>query len=244
MNKTIFDIETTGLDREKDRIVEIALEYITPKRTLKKRWIINPERDIPKEVSEIHGITNEIAKAARPFASLAPELLKYFQDSVIITFSGNYFDVPFLLYEFERVFLFDAFKGCKFVDVSNVFRKLNPRTLEACYYSYCNGKFEPHRAGEDVRATKEILLAMIKEHPEELDGGKLEKLEELSGSDKMIDIAGYLSKDENGEIIFNFGKHRGKRLRDHRDYVNWILGSDFPHDTQEKIKLYLNPYKK
>lgn len=230
-----FDLETTGVDREKDRIVEIAICKYQPSgqiETYTRR--INPEIPIPKEASDVHGITNADVENEPKFRQLAKGLLAMLQGCDIAGFNSNAFDVPLLFFEFARNGHYWDYTQHRMIDVGNIFKIKEPRTLSAAVRYYLGRDLEDaHSAKADIEATVEVFLAQMEKY-EDLPS-TIDELALFSNFDKkIVDISGRFSYDKNGEIVFNFGKHKGQLAKDHPSFLEWmIMKADFPRDTVE-----------
>ena len=240
-NPIIFlDLETTGLDTSKDRIVEICLIKIYPNgdQDIKTRRI-NPDMPIPKEASAVHGITNEDVADCPKFGDIAKSLATHIEGCDFGGFNSNKFDIPLLVEEFLRVGVDVDLKKRKFIDVQNIFHKLEQRTLGAAYKFYCGKNIEnAHSAEADTIATFEILEAQIAKYPEELKND-VDFLAEFSSRGQTADYAGRIVFDDNGVEVFGFGKHKGRSVADvfrsEPSYYSWMMSGDFPKYTQKVI---------
>lgn len=238
----VFDIESTGLDISTDRIVEIAILKITPKGEQSELTLrINPEIKISQESIEIHGISDEDIKDAPTFKEAASQIAEFIGNADLAGYNSNKFDIPLLVEEFLRVdFDFDM-KDRKFVDVQNIFHKMEQRTLVAAYKFYCDKDLvNAHSALADVSATFEVLLAQLKRY-EELEKN-VDFLSEFSKNNrfKIVDFAGRLAQNKDGEMIYNFGKHKGKTIEEvsktEPGYYGWMLNGNFPLYTKSVLK--------
>ena len=237
-----LDLETTGTDKAKDRIVEIAIITVQPDGTKDvKTRKINPGCPIPPGATEIHGITDEDVKDCLKFSDIADSLKTLFAGCDFGGYNSNSFDIPFLQYEFERCRIFNAFEGAKFIDVFNIYRHFNPRDLSTCYAEYCGKKLDAHKAEADAMATLEIMEAMLHEHSEDLEND-LDKIVELSSNGvKRLDISGSIIEREDGTPVFAFGKHKGAPVAGQPSYCKWIIDkSDFPQNTKSIVKLIIS----
>ena len=232
-----FDLETTGTNISKDRIVEICILKVNPDASREtKTWLVNPEMPIPKESSAIHGITDEKVKDAPTFREIAPKIQEMISGCDLAGFNSNRFDVPLLAEEFLRVGLdFDLTK-IKLVDAQTIFHKMEQRNLTAAYKFYCKKELEnAHSAEADVLATFEVLDAQVG-HYEDLPND-IAGLSEFSFHNKFADLAGMIHFDENNQEIFGFGKYKGQNVKDvfQRDlgYYAWIQNADFPLYTKK-----------
>ncbi|SFI54726.1 3'-5' exonuclease [Halpernia frigidisoli] len=235
----IFDLETTGVNISKDRIVEICILKVNPDSSREsKTWLVNPEIPIPAETSEIHGITNEDVKDAPTFKEIAPKIMAMISGSDLGGFNSNRFDVPLLAEELLRAELDFDLSKFKLVDAQTIFHKMEPRTLTAAYKFYCKKPLEnAHSAEADVLATFEVLDAQVghyDEIPNDING-----LSELSFHKKFADLAGMLHFDENDIEIFAFGKYKGQKVievfKKDLGYYNWIQNADFPLYTKKVL---------
>jgi DNA polymerase III subunit epsilon len=245
----VFDLETTGLNISKDRIVQIAILKIHPSGKKEElNLLINPEMNISESNSAIHGVTNEMVKDAPSFKEAGNEIIKFIGDSDLAGYNSNKFDVPVLAEEFLRVDIdFDlSTKDC--VDIQNIFHKMEQRTLVAAYKFYCSKELtNAHDAMADTLATWEVFEKQL----EQYDNLKpnIDFLADFSRNSihKNIDFAGRLAINENNEAIYNFGKHKGKTIKEisvsEPGYYGWMLEADFPRYTKkillqemEKIK--------
>lgn len=245
----VIDIEATGLSISKDRIVQIAILRIDldGKESIFNE-IVNPEMVISDDVISIHGITNEIARKARTFKELAPEIVKFLGQSDLVGYNSNKFDIPLLAEELLRCQIDFNLADRQFIDVQNIFHKMEQRTLTAALQFYCNKPLEgAHNAIHDVMATWDVFEAQLKRYP------NLQKdviyLSEFSRSqaNQMVDFAGRLARNEKGEVIYNFGKHKNKTIAEvsrlEPGYYGWMLEADFPLHTKDCLRTEMEAIK-
>lgn len=235
-----FDLETTGTDTAKDRIVEISILKIHPNGNEETRTRrINPEMPIPKEASEIHGIYDEDIKNEPTFKKIAKSLADFMEGCDIAGFNSSRFDVPLLAEEFLRAGVDFDFSKRKMVDVQIIFHKKEQRTLEAALKFYCGKELtDAHSAEADTRATYEVLkgqLAMYDDLENDIDF----LAKEFSSYNNNVDLAGRIILNENGVEVFNFGKHKGKPVADvlkaEPSFFAWIMDADFPLNTKQVL---------
>ena len=233
----VLDIEATGDQINKDRIVEIGMIKIFPngkEEVYEKR--INPEIPIPLPISEIHGIYDLDIKDCPTFKDVANEIKSFIGDADLGGFNSNKFDIPMLEEEFLRAGLKSEFENKKLVDVQNIFHKMEKRTLGAAYKFYCNKEIEnAHSAISDARATLEVLKFQTKKYPE-LENNIM-FLSEFSKANKFsVDYAGRIILNQNKEAIINFGKHKGQLVstvfKKEPGYYSWIQRGDFSQNTK------------
>lgn len=245
----IFDLETTGLNITKDRIIEIAIIKINPdgtELTYSKR--VNPEMIISEESTSIHGISNEDVANEPTFKEIVNEVIDFIGDADLGGYNSNKFDIPVLSEEILRTGVKFDMSARKFVDVQNIFHKMEQRTLAAAYLFYCNKNIEnAHNALADTEATWHVLKAQLERY-ENLEGN-IDFLSEFSkGSNlNLIDFAGRLAYNDKNEAIYNFGKHKGKTILEvskiEPGYYGWMLDADFPLNTKESLKKEMDKIK-
>ena len=241
LNKPLcfFDLETTGTNVVNDRIVEIAILKVFPNGNKEsKSWLVNPEMTIPEEAIAIHGITNEKVAGEPTFKELSHEIWNMIKDSDLAGFNSDRFDIPLLVEELLRVGIDFDLKNCNSVDVQTIFHKMEQRTLSAAYRFYCDKDLEDaHSAAADTKATYEVLLSQIEKYPELENNVKM--LSDFSRRKKAVDFAGFILLDKEGEEIFSFGKHKGRKVREVLEtepgYFGWILNADFPRYTKKVL---------
>ena len=238
-----IDLETTGVSLSTDRIVEIAIIKLLPDGSRQvKRKLINPQMPIPKESSEIHGITDEMVKDAPSFKQVANEIKQFIDGCDLGGYNSNRFDIPMLLEEFLRVGIEFTADGKKLVDVQKIFHLMEQRTLSAAYKFYCNKVLEgAHGAEADATATWEVLEAQLERYPQ--IGDTVDHIMKFTGEDDIVDFARRFVKDKGIEI-FNFGKHKGKPvtqvLKEEPQYYDWMMKGDFSMNTKQKLTEILN----
>jgi len=234
-----FDLETTGINISKDRVVEISILKIYPNGTEEsKTWLVNPEMEIPKEVIEIHGITNEKVANEPTFIELAKEINNMIKDSDLGGFNSNRFDIPLLAEEMLRSDIDFDMKNRVSVDVQTIFHKMEQRTLVAAYKFYCDKNLEDaHSAEADTLATYEVLKAQLSKY-DDLENDTT-FLADFSTHKKFADFAGFITFNKDDEECFSFGKHKNKRVLDVLEkepgYFGWLLNADFPLYTKKVL---------
>lgn len=245
-NPLVFlDLETTGINITRDRIIEISLLKVYPngKEEVRTRRI-NPEMPIPPESTAIHSITDDDVKDCPTFKMVAKSLSEMLEGCDIAGFNSSRFDIPMLAEEFLRAGVdFDTSKR-KFVDVQIIFHRKEQRTLQAAYSFYCKEKLEnAHSAEADVKATYEVLKSQLDHYPD-LENNIDILSKEFSSFNNNVDLAGRIIFNDNGVEVFNFGKHKGKSvsevLKNEPSYYTWMMDGDFPLNTKQvltKIRL-------
>lgn len=233
----IFDLETTGLDIVKDRIIQISYIKVFPDgREERGNYLVNPEKPIPDVVVQLTGISNEDVQGQPTFKEIAQTINKIFADSDIAGYNSNHFDVPLLAEEFLRANIDFDFSKRNMIDVQTIYHKMERRNLAAAYKFYCGRKMEEdftaHRADEDTEAPYRVLQGELdmytaerQEEPERILQNDMKFLAEFSRMNNNVDFAGRIVwgelKDRSGKNIldkdgnpimtemFNFGKYKG-----------------------------------
>ena len=235
-----FDLETTGINIAKDRIVEISILKVFPNGNKEsKTWLVNPEIEIPKEASDIHGITNEKVVTEPIFKELAGKVSEMIAGCDLAGFNSNRFDIPLLAEEMLRAETDFDMNDRVAIDVQVIFHKKEERTLSAGYKFYCGKELEnAHSAEADTLATYEILKAQLDKYDDLENDVKF--LNQFSTHNERADFAGFILFNDEGKEIFSFGKHRGKRvvdiLKQEPGYFSWIQNADFPLYTKKVLK--------
>jgi DNA polymerase-3 subunit epsilon len=212
---------------------------------------INPGIPIPLEVVAIHGITDEDVKDCPTFKQVAHELAHFLENCDLAGYNSNHFDIPLLVEEFLRADIDFDLKGRRFVDVQNIFHKMEPRNLRAAYKFYCDKELvNAHSAEADTIATYEILKAqldryssvMVKDKKGNLTQPVINDIKALSAfsyATKAVDLIGHIVYNDKNVEVFNFGKHKGKAvtqvLRDEPSYYDWMMKGEFPLSTKKVL---------
>ena len=234
-----FDLETTGVNVVKDRIVEIAVLKLLPNGNKEgKTWLVNPEMPIPKGASDVHGITDEKVADAPNFKTLAGEIYAFMKGCDWAGFNSDRFDIPMIAEEFMRAELDFDLKNHKTIDVQTIFHKMEQRTLSAALKFYCDKDLtNAHSAMADTEATYQVLLAQVERY-EELENN-LDFLSQFSTRKRSLDVAGFIVLNKENQPCFSFGKLKGKTidevLEKEPGYFGWLLDADFPLYTKKVL---------
>jgi len=234
-----FDLETTGIEVAKDRIVEIAIFKVYPNGNKEsKTWLVNPTIPIPAQSTAVHGITNEKVANEPTFKELSSQIYAMIKDSDLAGFNSDRFDIPLLAEELLRAEVDFDMKNRVSVDIQTIFHKKEERTLSAAYKFYCNQTLEnAHSAEADTMATYEILKAQLDKY-EDLEND-IKSLSEFTTRKKSVDFAGFIALNDKGQEIFTFGKHKGALVDEVFDkepgYFGWIQNADFPLYTKKVL---------
>lgn len=254
-----FDIESTGLNIPEDSIIELSFVKIFPGGEERiKTWKIKPwdyvgnrQRPINPEASKVNGITDDMLVDCPTFFDVAEEVAGWLQDSDLSGFNAAKFDLPMLAEEFERAKMAGKdlkvdLHAPKMVDVQNIYHAMEPRNLRAAYRFYCGGEdFEnAHTAEADTVATYEVLKAQLDRYPDVLKND-VEALSAYVGK-KYVDFSGHLISDDKGEPVVNFGKHKGRTLRQvyaiDPSYFAWVQQGSFTLDTKAQFNRFKEQY--
>ncbi len=256
-----FDIESTGTNVTHDRIIEIAVIKVMPNgEVLRKSNLLNPTIPIPPESSVFHGIYDEDVKDKPTFKEVAREYAKFLEGADLSGFSILKMDVPMLVEEFMRAKVEFDYQKKKIIDTQKIFHLMEKRTLKAAYSFYMHKELaDSHTAEADTEAAMEVLMAQVEKYegqsvtdPSGKKIGEIRNDMEVLGkliSDDMVDLAGRMIKNDKGEEIFNFGKHKGKKVttvfKEEPAYYDWMMNGDFPQDTKRKLtEIKLRGFKK
>ena len=245
----IFDLETTGLNITTDRIVEIAIIRVeadgSESEFLRR---VNPGMPIPAEVSAIHGIFDEDIADAPSFEEIADEVVEFIGNSDLAGYNSNKFDIPVLAEELMRAGCDFDVSSRRFVDVQNSFHKMEHRTLAAAYQFYCDKPMQnAHNALYDARVTLDVFRAQLDRY-DSLENN-VDYLSSFSkaGNYNLLDFAGRLAINEHGEGMYNFGKHKGKTIREvmriEPGYYGWMIDADFPLYTKKCLRAEMDKIK-
>jgi len=246
-----FDLETTGINITQDRILEIAVIKVMPNgEVLRKSNVVNPTIPIPAESTAIHGISEADVKDKPTFKEVAKEYAKFFEGADLAGFNILKFDVPVLVEEFLRAGVEFDYSRKKLIDAQKIFHMMEKRSLSAAFKFYCGKDMvDAHSAEADTEATMDVLFAQLEryENQEVTDGlGKkigiikndMEVLHKLTASD-LVDLAGRINRNDKGEPVFNFGKHKNKPVsqvfKEEPSYYDWMMNGDFPMDTKRRL---------
>ncbi len=234
-----FDLETTGVDVARDRIVEISILKIHPNGNKEsKTWLVNPEMPIPFLASQVHGITDEKVADEPNFKALSGQVYAMIKDSDLAGFNSDRFDIPLLAEELLRAGVDFDMGNRVSVDVQTIFHKMEERTLGAAYKFYCGKTLEnAHSAAADTMATYEILKSQLERY--DTLTNDIKQLSEFTTRKKSVDFAGFIALNDKGQEIFTFGKHKGglveKVLEDEPGYFGWIQNAEFPLYTKKVL---------
>lgn len=247
-----FDLETTGVNVGYDRIVEICILKVNVNGTTEiKSTLVNPTIPIPPEATAIHNITDEDVKDKPVFSQIAHDLNHFLANCDLSGYNSNKFDIPLLVEEFLRAEIDFDIKNRRFIDVMNIFHKMEPRNLSAAYRFYCNAELtNAHSAEADTIATYEILKAQLDKYQNAVFTDKkgntytpvvndVKALHEFSYHNRNADLVGHIIFDENDKEVFNFGKYKGKSVEEifnkEPSYYDWMMKSRFPLMTKKVI---------
>ena len=256
-----FDLETTGTDIGRDRIVEIAAVKVMPdgqtiswpaQKGAEHRLLINPQMPIPPGASAVHGVYDEHVADAPTFEEFAPKFFKFLFDCDLGGFNSNRFDIPILAEEFLRAGIEFSIEGRNLIDVQVLFHMMEQRTLKAAVKFYCDTSLDDaHEALPDALATLDVFKAMLDRYQtaELVDDqgvayqpiqNDMEAIHRFCERQKKVDLAGHLVYNAQGEAVFNFGKYKNVTVAEvfQRDagYFGWLMNADFPLYTKKVLR--------
>ncbi|MBK9150716.1 MAG: 3'-5' exonuclease [Saprospiraceae bacterium] len=250
-----FDIESTGLNIIRDRILQIALIKYNktggPPEELS--MLINPGIPISEEAMAIHGITPDMLRNKPLFYQVSRQIYDFIGNADLAGYNSDRFDVPMLIEEFHRAGLEFDIKSRRLIDVQKIFYKMEPRTLKAAYKLYCGKDLEgAHDALEDVRATVEVLQGQISKYEgvDYIDAeghitpapvrNDIKALAEFTMDQNLLDVTQRLKYNASGEVVFNFGKYIGQKVEDvfktEPSYYHWIMDKEFSAQVKQIVK--------
>lgn len=239
-----FDIEATGLEPERDRIVEFCFLELDSEFVVTSRFhsLVRPGIPVPEEVTAIHGLSDEDLKGQPPFASFAQRIQEMIDSSILVAHNCR-FDLAILHYELVRAGYGGVSPNHPTIDTHAIENLVNGHNLNALYQKYCGSPLDGiHRAEADALATVAVLRGQIARYSEQLGDGldalMLEKIRLRNGSDgrSYLDHSRRFVKEKDGVVRLNFGKLKGQPVADHHDYLRWMLKADFADDTKKAIR--------
>ena len=255
-----FDIESTGLNIPSDSIVELSFVKVFPGGEDKVRtWRVKPwdyekkcQRPMNPEASKVNGITDDMLRDEPTFYEISDEVARWLENSDLAGFNSSKFDLPMLAEEFERVKLAGKdlhvdLHAPLMVDVQSIYHTMEPRNLKAAYRFYCGGEdFEnAHSAEADTIATYKVLKAQLDRYDTLKNDVKA-----LSAyiPKRYVDFSGQLIYDDKGEVLINFGKHKGKTAREvyksEPSYFAWVRQGKFSLDTKAQFARLEEQFKR
>ena len=246
-----FDLETTGTNPSQDQIVEIAVIRLNPNGEIQRKHdLIKPAIPIPAESTAVHGISAEDVADKPAFREVAKEYARFLEGCDLSGFNILKFDLPMLVEEFLRADVDFDYSRRRIIDSQRIFHLMEKRTLSAAVQFYCGRNLEDaHSAMADTEAAMDVLMNQVvryENQPVTDPMGKkigtiandMNVLGDLSQSG-LYDLAGRMIRNEKGEVIFNFGKHRMRSvsqvLREEPSYYDWMMNGDFALDTKRKL---------
>ena len=243
----VFDVETTGLNVITDRIIELSYVKVYPDgHEEEKTFRFNPEMPIPDKSMAVHHITDDDVKDCPRFADMAEEIAQIFRGCDLAGFNSNHFDIPVLAQHFSWSKVDFDFNECRFVDVQNIFHKMEKRDLAAACRFYCGEEMENHHSSlADAQTTLRVLKAQLDRYAgNEQIKKDVEALAKFSQYDNKVDLAGrviYETRPDGEKVmVINFGKYKGQPLeevlaQDH-GYAGWVISKDFAEDTKRVFR--------
>lgn len=240
-----YDLETTGLNVGKDRIVSISVLKIYPDgKREKKSTLINPTIPIPKEASDVHKITDDMVSDKPTFKMISKSLYNFMSDSDIAGYNNRFYDDQLLAEEFMRNDISFPTIDTKSIDVCLLFKQKEGRRLTDAVRFYCGKEFDEdaHNSLNDTIATAEVFESMIEKY-EEFNDKDVDFFDKYISSDNKAELSGRILLDENGEYIWNFGRAKGTKVKDDLSFGEWVLKNDFPETFKHNLRIIMNKIK-
>lgn len=258
-----FDVETTGLNVVRDRIIQIALVKIfkNGQEPAEFTTLINPGIPISEEAMQVHGITPKDLANKPVFKQVAQKIWDFIGNSDLAGYNSNRFDVPMLMEEFSRVGMeFDVSKR-RLIDVQRIFYKMEPRTLKAAFRFYCGKELtDAHDALADVRATIDVFKGQLTTYEGrdliDEDGNivpapiknDMQTLHEFTNDLNFLDATQKLKVQSDGKVVFSFGKYVGQEVKEvlakDKNYYFWILEKEFSSQVKQIIRQMMKEIEK
>jgi DNA polymerase III subunit epsilon len=237
-----FDIESTGVEVAKARIVELCGIKIHPDRTRTEFFQrFNPGMPIPPEATTIHGITNEMVANEPKLQDKLSDILSFFAGCDFAGYNIVKFDVPLLVEELLRNGAHDIpFADARFIDCYRLWQRKAPRQLKDALRHYADEEhLNAHSAQADVEATIKVFAGQLRKHEDLVpDLGHLHEV--CNGNQQAVDYAGCFARNAEGELIFTFGQNKGKRIAENHGMLRWMLEKDFTAHTKQIARRILN----
>lgn len=237
----VFDIEATGVNPRGDRIVDLAVVVIDPKGERQTHsWRFNPERLIPPEAIAVHGISDADVRFSPKFRDRAADVFRVFKDCDLAGYNLLHFDIPMLAEEFNRCNMPFVVEGRRIIDAQRIFHRREPRDLSAALRFYCNElHLGAHGAIDDVLATIRVIEGQFERY-KDLPRDMAALHDYINPRDPAwLDSTGKLKWVE-GEIVINFGRNQGRKLkelaRSEPNFLRWMIGKSFPRDVTDIIE--------
>ena len=241
----VFDLETTGLDRTKDQIIQFAgIKINTDTHEILETIdeYIKPVGNYSIAIAAYfkHHITAQFLSDKPTMHEVGAKIEKFFEGiDNILTFNGNGFDIPFLKNELQKYGYNVDFESKNCYDAFLEEKRRNGNTLEDTYKRYKGKSMEEaglsaHNALSDIKATYSVFIAQ--------QNIKSYEPEKMYGEDNVIKDMEFC-----GELkpCVSIGKYRGVSLEwiaEHdQNYIRWCVSDkcNFMESTKNYIKKYL-----
>ena len=250
-----FDIESTGADVVRDRIMQIALiKYPKDGGTpIEKNILMNPQYPIKPDALKVHGITIDMVRNKPTFKEYAVELMEFLDNADLAGYNSKRFDIPMLIEEFGRIGMEFSMKGRRLIDAMQIFYKMEPRTLKAALKFYCGTELEnAHDAMADTKATADVFWGQLQRY-EGVDytdkedkvtpapvKNDMQAIHDFISDNNNVDFTGRFSRNSEGIITFNFGTNKGQEAYKNPQTLRWIISKDFPAQVKNIAKAILD----
>lgn len=239
-----FDLETTGTRIDRDRIIQMAMLKISPGKPEHevRTFLVNPGMPIPPAATAVHGITDDAVRDLPQFQARAKEVAGFLDGCDLGGFNVIRFDLPLLSAELSRCGIAFPAPDVRVVDAQTIFHRKEQRTLSAAMKFYCGREHAgAHDAEADIRATVDVFTAQLDRYTDLADD--VDGLNTFCEYDRVVDLAGKFTRGDDGQILYNFGQHKGKPVATDPGYLEWMLRQDFPEQTKVITRKLLNEMK-
>jgi len=240
-----FDLETTGLDIEADRIISIAVTKVMPDgEIISKNILVNPVISISEEATAIHGYDNSMLMDKPKFSQISKSVYAFMRDCYLCGFNSNFFDMPLLQEEFLRCDIdFPTYETIS-LDACSIFKNYEKRDLTSALKFYCGKEMEnAHDADADTQATLQIFFAQLERY-EELKGLSMEGIAKIGKNENAVDFQSRILKDKDGDFVWNFGKPKGRKIKQEMGFGDWVLMQGFPKSFKNLVSKILEDIRK
>lgn len=228
-----FDLETTGLDKEKDRIVQIGMRKMDYEGNAISTFDMkfNPcgVQSTP-EALEKHGLTDEFLKTQPTFAEYADHIIRYMDGCDLGGHNCIKFDIPFLMMEFERCGKLFTIEKRRIIDTRLLYMQFNAKVLLDMYREYCGEPAcNPHDAMCDTFMCCGLYDALVEKH-----GITMDDIDDICGNNTRIDIDGFFVLNEEGKVCMGKGKYKNLPIEKvDPSYFDWMFNNKgIPEETR------------
>jgi len=224
-----IDCETTGLDTEKDRIIEIAAVKFTFDKTFESiESLIDPQCEITEESQKIHNISQKMVFGKPLIKEILPKILEMANDHIVIG-HGIAFDIAVMNSEAKRNNIPCAHEHFTYIDTLRLARLYGDspfNSLEMLRQHFNIPNEGAHRAMNDVIVNIEVFKKLT---------------QSFSTTEQLLERL----KKPIALKTMPLGKHKGRRFEDiPSEYLQWVASKDFDQDLLYSVRLELKNRKR